>query len=63
MSPKKYINRRRMDLACEMLSNDMKITEIAYELGFSSAQHFTNIFRSYYGISPSKWRSRDEREL
>lgn len=63
ISPKKYINRRRMDLACEMLNSDMKITEISYELGFSSAQHFSNMFRSYYGISPSKWRGRDECEL
>lgn len=57
-SPRKYINRRRMELACDMLKIGMRITDTSYELGFSSTQHFSNMFRSYYGMSPSKWRCR-----
>ena len=54
-APRKYINKRRMQLAEEMLLKGNRITDVAFALGFSSSQHFSNMFRSYYQYSPSKW--------
>ena len=38
----------------ELLKNDRTITEIAFELGFSSPQHFSTAFKKKYGVSPGK---------
>ncbi|PIE70798.1 MAG: hypothetical protein CSA22_05210 [Deltaproteobacteria bacterium] len=35
---------------------DMSITQIAYEVGFSSSSHFSESFRRYRGITPGHFR-------
>ena len=48
-----YLNDERMDLAkSDLLEKQKSITEIAFELGFSSVQHFSNAFKKKFGVSP-----------
>lgn len=54
-TPKKYIMSRRIWLAQDMLLDGKSITEVAFELGFSSSQHFTNQFKALCILSPSQW--------
>ena len=54
-SPHKYINKRRMSLAQDMLLEGRSVTEVAYALDFSSSQHFSNAFRLHYDCSPRQW--------
>lgn len=47
----------RMSAACLLLQDNKKgIATIAEELGYSSAEHFTNAFKQYYHITPTSYR-------
>ncbi|MBP5608914.1 MAG: AraC family transcriptional regulator [Lachnospiraceae bacterium] len=44
----------RMSAACILLQDKHKsIASVAYELGYSSPEHFTHAFKNYYNIPPS----------
>ena len=52
-SPIQYLNQRRMEAACTLLTNtDYSISAIASTVGFSSQSYFTQTFRKNYGIPP-----------
>lgn len=40
-----------------LLNSNNTISEIGYELGFEYPQHFSNLFKSKTGLSPSEFRS------
>ena len=59
----KYIRQRRIATACELLkTTDEKITEIAYEVGFSDYGHFSRVFAQQMGQSATAYRYRRQRE-
>lgn len=53
-----FIHRRRVEKTASLLMHkpDMSITEVAYQLGFSSNASFTKAFKKYYHISPTLFR-------
>lgn len=57
---KTFLQKRteaRMSAACLLLNESQKsIAAIADELGYSSAEHFTNAFKRYYNVTPSDFR-------
>ncbi len=56
-SPLKYINSKRLERAQILLkTTDLRISEIAYECGFSDVGYFSKTFKSYYSILPSDLR-------
>ena len=62
MSPLKYINMKKIDAAREMLINDKKsITEIAFDLGFSSSQYFSTFFKKHSSFTPDEFRREVEK--
>ena len=53
----KYINTQRINLAKRLLLNkELNISEIAFNVGFGSIQHFQRIFRDVEDCSPSEYR-------
>lgn len=57
MSPGHYISRCKMFKAAEMLSTtNIKLTEIAYSLGFADQYSFSKAFKRTFGESPSLFR-------
>ncbi len=57
-TPMQYLKLRRLDKAAELLvSSELSIKDISYLLCFSSTQHFTNLFRDRFGVSPGKYRN------
>jgi AraC family transcriptional regulator len=55
--PHRYVIERRIDFACELLRrSDKAISEIAYDVGFSSQSHLTTNFRQTTGVTPRKFR-------
>lgn len=52
-----YVNHQRMDRATFLLKNsNMQITDIAFEVGFNSRQHFGYTFEKRFGMSPRQYR-------
>lgn len=48
-----YLGELRMELAKnDLLEKGKTITEIAFELGYSSVQHFSNAFKKKFGVAP-----------
>jgi AraC-like DNA-binding protein len=58
-SPHRYLQRRRVERAMELLrETDRRITEICFDVGFSSLGTFSRTFRAVVGESPSAYRAR-----
>lgn len=53
----RYQTHLRLGRALERLPERQDITDLAFELGFSSHSHFTAAFRSELGTTPSQYRS------
>jgi len=55
--PREYILQKKVDLAKELLMNtDQSMTEIAFQLQFSSSQYFATVFRRFTCATPSEFR-------
>ena len=55
-----YINMFRFERACRFLtSTDLKITDIAYNCGFTSLRSFNRIFKELSGKTPNEYRNSD----
>ena len=62
MSPLKYVNMKKVDTAREMLMNNTQsITDIAFELGFSSCQYFSTFFKKQTSFTPDEFRKEVEK--
>ncbi|MGC8742579.1 MAG: helix-turn-helix domain-containing protein [Verrucomicrobiia bacterium] len=54
-----YVSRIRIERAKNLLMNpNIRICEIAFEVGFQSLTHFNRVFKRTTGLSPSEYRSR-----
>ncbi|MCX7715233.1 MAG: AraC family transcriptional regulator [Clostridia bacterium] len=61
ISPKSYLLKVRVDASKELLSStDMKISDIALSVGFSSQQRYNDIFRKYMNMTPLKYRKMEK---
>jgi AraC family transcriptional regulator, transcriptional activator of the genes for pyochelin and ferripyochelin receptors len=50
-----FVNNYKMDVALQSLTEgDKKASQLAFDLGFSSLQHFSKAFRKKFGYPPSK---------
>jgi AraC-like DNA-binding protein len=53
-----YVNRLRIDLACQLLmSDDLSITDICYQVGFNNLSNFNRQFLLLKDMSPTRWRA------
>lgn len=62
LSPTKFINNYRLNIARELLEKDTtnrNIAEIAFSVGFNDPKYFTRCFTREYGVSPSKYRKQN----
>jgi AraC-like DNA-binding protein len=52
-----YVNRMRINLACQLLMDDaLSVTDICYKIGFNNLSNFNRQFLVAKGMSPSKFR-------
>ena len=57
-SPNVYLIYYCLSKGAELLaSTDLSVAEICYEVGFSGASYFAEMFRKRYGCSPSQYRA------
>jgi len=54
-----YVNRLRINLACQLLMNepDMSVTDICYACGFNNLSNFNRQFLRRKGMPPSRFRA------
>jgi AraC-like DNA-binding protein len=53
-----YVARTRFEKACRLLHDvDLRISEIAFAVGFQSLSQFNRVFRKLSGKSPSAYRA------
>lgn len=54
-----FLSTQRLELAKQFLLDTNKTSsEIAYELGYSSPQHFNNAFKANFGLTPNSFRKK-----
>ena len=54
-----FVSRTRVEKAKNLLLNpNLRISEIAYEVGFQSLTHFNRVFKTVVGESPSEYRAK-----
>ena len=52
-----YVSRLRTEKAKNLLLNpNLRVSEIAYEVGFQSLTHFNRVFKKVVGESPTEYR-------
>ena len=55
--PRVYLTRLRIERACELLEHtDLRVTEIAFEVGYSSNQVLARVFLKHKRMSPTDYR-------
>jgi AraC-like DNA-binding protein len=53
-----YVARTRFEKACDLLLNsDLRISEIAFAVGFQSLSQFNRVFKKLSGKSPMEYRA------
>jgi AraC-like DNA-binding protein len=56
-SPKRYINQKRIELACKkLLLTDSRIDSIAYQCGYEDPLYFSKSFKRITGLTPRDYR-------
>ncbi|WP_026016958.1 AraC family transcriptional regulator [Catenovulum agarivorans] len=59
-----YANRHKLYNAARMLSQSkLSITDIAFELNFSTPSHFIALFKKQFGVTPKKYKMQLETRL
>jgi AraC-like DNA-binding protein len=50
-----YLADTRLELArIELFEKKKSVSQLAFELGYSSIQHFSNAFKKKFGVSPGR---------
>jgi AraC-like DNA-binding protein/ligand-binding sensor protein len=53
-----YVARSRVEAAKKLLANpQVRVSEIAFEVGFQSLTHFNRVFKEVSGLSPTRYRA------
>ncbi|MBQ0106158.1 MAG: helix-turn-helix transcriptional regulator [Armatimonadetes bacterium] len=54
-----YITKTRMQKATQfLLETNLNISQIAYRTGYKDPHYFTNVFKSYYNMTPKEYRAK-----
>ncbi|GEM_PF-6243096 len=57
LSTSLFIRQVKLEKASLLLTNtQLNISEVCYQIGFTSPQNFAKYFKEAYGLSPSKYR-------
>lgn len=57
VTPTEYINRVRLERACELMRmHAFSVTDAAFETGFESLSYFIRRFKKQFGLSPAQYK-------
>jgi AraC family transcriptional regulator len=58
LSPMQFVQRRRLDIAHQLLTTGEEVTSVCLAVGFESLGSFSALFKREFGVPPSKVRLR-----
>lgn len=63
-TPNEYLRSTRLKVAAELLAapNGLRVTEICYMVGFTSASYFAKCFNAQFGMVPNEYMERYRKE-
>ena len=54
-----YITKQKMQYAAQLLSTgDLRVYEVAKKLAYTDVKYFSNLFKRYFGVSPSEYKGK-----
>ena len=56
-SPYRYLVMRRLEFARDRMHRERPLVEVAYDAGFADQAHFTRVFKSGFGLTPTRYRA------
>ena len=60
-SPYNYLTELRLDKAKDLLTgSDLRVSEVAYSVGFAGIERFSDMFKKYTGHSPLGYRKQEK---
>ena len=62
ISPRNFINSQKVELARQLLLEGHSVTDVAMELGFSSSNYFSSVFRRYTAMSPTQYLAANSKD-
>ena len=54
-TPVNYVNRYRLEKACDLIRDGSSLTDAAFSAGFQGLSYFSELFKKVYGIKPSQY--------
>jgi two-component system response regulator YesN len=55
-----FVLRLRMDKAVQLLKNkDLKVSQIALEVGYQKPQYFIKLFKNHFGMTPQDFKNKN----
>lgn len=58
-----YVTTIRIEKAKQLLiDNQLNISEVAYEVGYSEPKYFSNVFKKMVGMTPSSYRKQQRND-
>ena len=59
-----YVQKEKIARACNLLKySDRSVSDIAAYMGFQTQSNFSSVFRKWMGVTPSKYRETNYREV
>ena len=63
VTPMEYLKKLRLQKAASLLlTTNSSVTQVAFDCGFNDSNYFSSMFRKEYGLSPSQFRKRGQRD-
>lgn len=60
-TPNQYLIEQRIQKSKELLKLNKPIAETCYAIGFESKTYFSGLFKRATGLTPARWKSRNEK--
>ena len=54
-TPRAFVERLRLNKACDLLKNGHSVTSAAMDSGFSTSSQFTRVFKRQFQFAPTEW--------
>ncbi|WP_312432195.1 helix-turn-helix transcriptional regulator [Lacrimispora sp.] len=55
ISPRNYINKKKINFSKMLLLKDIPVTEVAMQLNFNTSSYFSTVFKKYTALTPSEY--------